>query len=225
MNRLTLAVSAAALALTGAAHAASGAAPDAAPAGPGGMMGKTITRAEAQAMAGAMFDKLDANKDGKLDKTDREARMAQRFKALDTDGNGQLSLAEFAAAHDRAKGPGARGPGMAPGEGPHRMGMRGMGRGGMMMARMTDTNKDGVITREEFTAAHLKHFDRMDANKDGSVTPEERKAAMARMRGGMKGEIGGKRWRGGTGADGDMGGMPMGDGPMGDGPPPPPPGN
>lgn len=221
MNRFALAVSAAALALIGAAAGAAYAAPEGAPAGPGGMMDKTVTRAEAQAMAGAMFDRLDANKDGKLDKADREARIAERFKALDTDGNGQLSLAEFAAAHDRAMGPGAKGRGMAPGEGPHRMGMRGMGRGGMMMARMADANKDGVITREEFIAAHLKHFDMMDANKDGSVTPAERKAAMARMRAGMKGEMGGKRWRGGTGAGGDMGGMPMGDGP----PPPPPPGN
>jgi len=219
MKTLTLAVSAVTLALAGAAYAASGAAPEGLGNGPGMMMNKTITRAEAQTMAAAMFDKMDANRDGKLDKADHEAKLLERFKALDTDGNGQLSAAEFLAGHAKGEGMGTgmgagmnEGPGMRGKMGAKmgggKMGMGGHGREGMMMMHMADANKDGTVTRDEFIAAHLKHFDTMDTNKDGSLTPDERKAGMAKM-GGM---MGGKR--GGPG--GGMGDMPM------DGPPPPP---
>ncbi|MFG0259959.1 MAG: hypothetical protein ACF8LK_06355, partial [Phycisphaerales bacterium JB041] len=40
-----------------------------------------------------------------------------------------------------------------------------------------DTNGDGVITKDEATAAALKRFEKMDANGDGQVTKEEAKAA------------------------------------------------
>jgi Ca2+-binding EF-hand superfamily protein len=43
-----------------------------------------------------------------------------------------------------------------------------------------DTDKDGMLTREEAKAGNLKrildHFDRFDANKDGKVTREEIRA-------------------------------------------------
>lgn len=44
----------------------------------------------------------------------------------------------------------------------------------------TDTNKDGVLTKDEWTAAGRKPegFAMMDANKDGKVTREEGRAAM-----------------------------------------------
>ena len=98
-------------------------------------------------------------------------------------------------------------------------GMHGGKRGAMMgyvMLRMADINKDGAVSRDEFVAAALAHFDKADANHDGKVTPEERRAAMKAMHehmGGMKGRGGMHGMRG-----------PM-DHPMGDGPPPPPPGN
>ena len=45
--------------------------------------------------------KYDTNKDGKLDDGERKVmrndRLAEQFKKLDTDGNGQLSLSEFQA--------------------------------------------------------------------------------------------------------------------------------
>lgn len=58
------------------------------------------------------FDQMDVNKDGFVDKADREARMAQRrnecFDKADTDKNGQLSRDEFSKMHqvcgmDRSK--------------------------------------------------------------------------------------------------------------------------
>ena len=77
-----------------------------------------------------------------------------------------------------------------------------------MMMHMADANKDGVVTKDEFTAAALKRFDAMDTNKDGTVTAQERRAARQAMGGAMgRGDhAGGKHRRMG----GDM-------------PPPPPP--
>jgi Ca2+-binding EF-hand superfamily protein len=44
-----------------------------------------------------------------------------------------------------------------------------------------DTNKDGIISEEEFAAAKAnmrkEHFEKMDTNKDGQISPEERAAA------------------------------------------------
>ena len=39
-----------------------------------------------------------------------------------------------------------------------------------------DTNKDGAISKEEWTARGDKMFAEIDANKDGKITPEETKA-------------------------------------------------
>jgi len=141
-----------------------------------------ITRAQAEARATAMFQRMDVNKDGKLDKADREARQTARraalFDRLDTDKNGQLSREEFSARPQRpehaAKTPGAKG-------GKHHRWNDRRHRGGMM-GRMADTDKNGAITQAEFTAAALQRFDRMDADKDGQVTQEERQAARKAMR-------------------------------------------
>ena len=69
-----------------------------------------ITRAEAQAHAGQMFDRLDANHDGKLDQADREARKAEFkakiFAAIDTNNDGSISQAEFMAFEPRGMGRG-----------------------------------------------------------------------------------------------------------------------
>ena len=141
----------------------------------------TITRAEAQAKAAALFDRLDANHDGRFDKADRAARMSQRFDKMDANHDGVLSRDEFLAAHagGMAHDGGDHG-GMGP-EGMH----HGMGGMKMMMAmhrlgRM-DANGDHVITRDEFVAGALARFDSADANHDGKLTPEERRAAMRSM--------------------------------------------
>lgn len=66
-----------------------------------------ISREEAKAdpRLAARFDQMDVNKDGYLDKADRELRMKQHrdawFTAADANKDGQLSKAEF----DAAKGP------------------------------------------------------------------------------------------------------------------------
>jgi len=137
-----------------------------------------ITRAEAQSRATAMFARMDANKDGKLDASDRalnrEAMKTRRFEQLDTDRNGQISKAEFMA--DRGPRDGER-------RGHRGRGMRGGHGGGMMgMGKRMGADGTGSVTQADFVAAALARFDAMDTNKDGQVTQAERQAARAQMK-------------------------------------------
>ncbi|MDG2532727.1 EF-hand domain-containing protein [Sphingomonas sp. HITSZ_GF] len=49
--------------------------------------------------------------------------------------------------------------------------------GGMAMLDRLDTNKDGVITRDEFSADVARRFAKLDADKDGKVSQAELQAA------------------------------------------------
>ena len=151
-----------------------------------------LTRAEAQASAAQMFAKMDANKDGKIDATDRAARhaemQAKRFAAFDANSDGSISKAEWdqQGADRAAKRTERKEKRVAAGEGGDgkRDGMRGHhgkrgghgmrgGQGGWMKA---DTDGDKAISQSEFQTAALARFDAADTNKDGQVTAEERQA-------------------------------------------------
>ena len=94
----------------------------------------------------ARFAALDRNGDGHLDREEMRAGAAALFDRLDRDRDGRLTLEEYRAG---GTGPVAR---FAP----------------------MDTNRDGVVSRAEFLAAHGDVlFARMDRNRDGMVTPEE----------------------------------------------------
>ena len=146
----------------------------------------TVTRADAQAKAAAMFDRLDLNHDGKLDKADRAVRIGQQFDKMDSNHDGVLSKDEFIAAHEQAMAwheahhgqPGGMEhdhDGAEPGPGgPGPMGPGPWGPGGMAML---DTNGDSAISRDEFIAGALKRFDEADTNHDGKLTKDERRAA------------------------------------------------
>ena len=153
-----------------------------------------LTRAEAQASAAQMFARMDANKDGKIDATDRAARrtemQAKRFAALDANKDGSVSKAEWDqhGADRAAKRAEKRADAGTAGGEKRRDGMRGHhgkrgGHGGMGGWMKSDTNGDKAISQAEFQTAALARFDRMDANKDGQVTAEERQAARQMMRG------------------------------------------
>ncbi|WP_375196299.1 EF-hand domain-containing protein [Sphingobium sp.] len=158
----------------------------------------TVTKAELTVALEARFAKLDANKDGKLTREDREIlrqqRLDERFAAMDTDRNGQISKAEFAAAHQGRDGM-HDGVGRPDGPDGRRWGHRGPGRG--MMHGGPDAGgpggvgregagKDGTITRDEFMARPLAMFDKADANHDDKVTADEMKAARKALRDGWR---------------------------------------
>jgi hypothetical protein len=155
----------------------------AAPGGAKGDANATLTRAEAQAHAAERFAKMDANKDGKIDASDRAARRAamqtKMFERLDANKDGSISKAEWDqhsvdCAAKRADAGATEGKRGMRGHHGMRGGRHGM-RGGMMMGK-ADTNGDKAISQAEFETAALARFDAADANKDGQVTAEERAA-------------------------------------------------
>lgn len=102
----------------------------------------------------------DANNDGVLTRQEFDAGRAAMFARMDADGNGQLT------AEERRAGRHARG-------GRH-------GRGHLSGA---DANDDGNITRDEFLARPIAHFERLDANNDGVISADERPQRRARADG------------------------------------------
>lgn len=158
--------------------------------GPGPMA--DMTRADVQARVKERFAMIDADKDGAITmdevKAHREAKRAERrdahFKAMDKNGDGSISRAEFDEGHA------GRGDGMKMAmrggneEGYHKMGRRGhhmeMRMGGRMFEK-ADADKNGKVTLTEATNAALAHFDKVDTNKDGTVTGAERMEYMKSM--------------------------------------------
>ena len=148
-----------------------------------------VTRAEALAAADARFDRLDADKNGKLTAGEHRGRRGgaeaevtreqfreragQRFDRMDANKDGRIDAAERQAMRDKWKG--------------KRGGRHGGGMGMMMGA---DANRDGVLTKAEAVAAAGAMFDRVDTNRDGRIDAAERQAARGamKMRGAPNGE-------------------------------------
>ena len=124
-----------------------------------------VTRAEAAAEPrfAERFDRMDANRDGAVDRADRELQGKQRrdewFAKADADKDGKLTRAEIDRADVQRRA-----------EFQQRAETR-------MAERITsiDTNKDGRVSREEAKGSQrlASRFDTLDANKDGVLTKEE----------------------------------------------------
>lgn len=82
-----------------------------------------------------------------------EARRMGRLMAMDSDGDGRISRAEFLAGQQSGKGDPAQ------------------------RFQRLDANGDGFVDHGEIDAMLRRRFDRMDADHDGTVTPAERAAA------------------------------------------------
>ena len=184
------------LVILGAAAVALVATPVIAQLGQGRQQG--ATRAQVQAKVGAMFARVDANRDGFVTKAegqafrtavrgdrraDRSERREARFARLDANRDGSISRAEFMTprrAEDRAERRENRMERRAERRERkmERRANRGLRMGARAFERM-DANKDGRVSLAEATALRLQRFDRIDANRDGRITREERRAARA----------------------------------------------
>jgi hypothetical protein len=123
--------------------------------------------------AGVATDQAPARTGAPVGQPDREARRHTMFERLDADHNGAISYSEFTALTDRVgqrlrDRRGARLEGFARG---------GRAARGQRSAAL-DGNRDGAVNRDEFAAAMMRRFDRLDADHDGRITPDERQAGM-----------------------------------------------
>jgi Ca2+-binding EF-hand superfamily protein len=165
MNLLTIGLSAVALTAAGLAPLQPAQAQPAPP--------REVTREQAKAGAEKLFAAMDLNQDGKLDAADREVRLGRMFDRIDADHDGKITQAEFLAAHRD----GAEHHGETPGPA-GMMRARALGMGAEIL-READPQRTGTVSHDAFISTALALFDRTDANHDGKVTPEERRAAMA----------------------------------------------
>lgn len=116
-----------------------------------------------------MFEKFDANHDGKLSKDEVRSGVDKMFAEIDTNKDGFIGKEEMQAYHKS---------------------MHEQMRSGMQERwKAADKDGDGALSRAEVDGAGMKmlsrDFDKLDKNKDGKLTPDEiRDGMMMRRQGG-----------------------------------------
>ncbi len=100
--------------------------------------------------ASAGFRAADLNDDGVVTRAEYDSALNEGFARVDTDRDGQFSLAERLAVGGGPAGGGAPDP---------------------------DANADGVVTRAEYDAFHGARFIRLDLNRDGRLLASESSGA------------------------------------------------
>ena len=139
--------------------------------------------------ADARFAKMDADRNGQIDKADKAARVKARFAEMDSDANGTVTETEFIAANDartnaREARKGERGEGRRSGKrGPK----GGLDSGNVGKWGKADTNGDQAISRSEYDAATLARFSAKDKDGNRALSGDELK------RGAKRGDGAGKR--------------------------------
>jgi hypothetical protein len=193
--------------------------------GPGGMLASTmmtqgdkdgdkkLSKDEFTNLAGAWYDKMDSGNAGKLTQEQFTTKLAEILPAAQQRQGG---------GRGGAGGPGGGGGGAGGGR-PGGGGPGGGGGGGFSPARFVgpgfftaaDADKDGSITKAEFSTTFGKWFDQWDTDKSGALTEDKLKTGLAaalpqpNFRGGQGGPGGGGpggAGRGGPGGGGNAGG-------------------
>ena len=141
---------------------------------------------------GAHLMQMDANTDGEITRAEVEVELANRFATIDANSDGLVTQDEMKAHHEakraemKAQWEARKAAGETMPEGrPHRE--RDPARAAEWEARKAekaaerwagmDSDDDGQLNTAEFTAAHIKFFDKMDTDKNGTITQVELDAA------------------------------------------------
>lgn len=138
---------------------------------------------DGQAAGGRMFDRLDVNNDGKVDRLEIEQARDARFARFDADGDGRVTQAEFEAGHAAMRE------------------QRRKARQARMFARH-DADGDGVLTEDELPGQGMaRMLDRLDSDGDGAISRDEAAEHRGKMRGHGKGHGMRHRMHGGKADD------------------------
>jgi Ca2+-binding EF-hand superfamily protein len=133
-----------------------------------------------------MFQRLDRNGDGKIDKSEMEAvpeRARQFLTRADANGDGTITKEEMLGGPRGRPGKERKGePGEPPKGRPGDGGDKKPGKfGGGEAFKRLDVNGDGKISKDEAKGPMANAFERLDADKDGFLTQEEARIAFARL--------------------------------------------
>ena len=140
------------------------------------------------------FADADADGNGQITRQEMEKSVATRFGKVDSDGDGALSVEELTAMSRAHRGQFASKRGrFGKGQGSNQMGDKMRGR----MRAAIDTNDDGQVTLEEFSAHALKRFEASDADGNDVVSLEEMESSAKAWKGRRGGQ--GKHGRKGHG--------------------------
>lgn len=101
-----------------------------------------------QSHSAAKWDMLDTNGDGEVTLSEMNAHHQKMFADADTDGNGAISKEEMHAHYKKM----------------HEE---------HLAQLMGDKNGDGAVSRDEFDATARAHFEKLDANHDGVLSDDE----------------------------------------------------
>ena len=151
---------------------------------------------------GAHFAKMDTDGDGNVTRGEAEAVLAGRFAEIDTNSDTFVSRDEMKAHHEakraemkanwearkaeagtegkRQRGEGMRKRAMDPAKAEDWKAKRAEKADDRWAAM--DADGDGQLSLAEFTAAHLKAFEKADADSDGVVTTAEIEAVKAKKK-------------------------------------------
>lgn len=141
---------------------------------------------------------MDANADGNITRAEAEASLAARFAEIDANSDGFVTQDEMKAHHEakraemkanwEAKKAEAEAAGKPVREGKMKRD-KDPAKTAEWQAKRTekaaehwaamDADGDGRLSAAEFTAEHIKFFDKLDANNDGTITKAELDAAKA----------------------------------------------
>lgn len=157
-----------------------------------------VTRADAIAATGALWDVIDSNHDGVLNLADRDAQRDIAFNRIDTDRNGELSRAELGASRPEFRnmqdanraawfiridtdgnGGLSRDELAAGGADTSSAERSGQLR---QLFQFVDTDEDGQVKRAEFDAAVAEHLTMIDADRDGNISKSEYEAGRKMLR-------------------------------------------
>lgn len=111
----------------------------------------------------AKWDRLDADKDGKVTQAEYIAGSKSSFEKLDANADGKVTSAEMDTAYATSK----------PGVGAAKM------PSSAERIKTLDTDGDGALSSVEHEASSRTMFDTLDTNKDGSLSADEIKAGHA----------------------------------------------
>ncbi|HEX2885263.1 EF-hand domain-containing protein [Vineibacter terrae] len=127
----------------------------------------------------AAFDRLDANKDGYVDRNESHAARAAVFDRLDADKDGRLTVDELMSTR-RGRGQGAKSQAGVNAQTDTATPVTDVRRArAERQLKRLDTDKDGTISRAEWLAVDDRRFDRCDADKDGKLAFGECRVAQA----------------------------------------------